>query len=61
MNNKLRSPKDKKFNGMSDNKNNKTSELGMMSVNAGRDNKPGITKTDIILKAQENAEKKGRA
>tara|TARA_B100000963_G_scaffold355101_1_gene372748 strand:+ start:2302 stop:2487 length:186 start_codon:yes stop_codon:yes gene_type:complete len=61
MNNKLRSPKDKKFNGMSDNKNNKTSELGMMSVNAGRDNKPGITKTDIILAGQQNAAKKGRA
>ena len=46
---------------MSDNKNNKTSELGMMSVNAGRDNKPGITKTDIILAGQKNAAKKGRA
>jgi len=52
---------DKKFNGSMNNRNNKTKnfELGMMSVNAGRDNKPGITKTDIILAGQENAAKKG--
>jgi len=52
---------DKKFNGKMDNRNNKTQnfELGMMSVNAGRDNEPGITKTDIILAGQKNAAKKG--
>jgi len=52
---------DKKFNGSMNNRNNKTKnfELGMMSVNAGRDNKPGITKTDIILAGQEKAAKKG--
>ena len=54
---------DKKFNGNSDNRNNRTQnfDLGMMSVNAGRDNKPEITKTDIILAGQQNAAKKGRA
>ena len=54
---------DKKFNGNSDNRNNRTQnfDLGMMSVNAGRDNKPGITKTDIILAGQQNTAKKGKA
>ena len=51
----------KKFNGRTDNRNNKTSELGMASVNAGRDNNPGVTYTDVILKGKENAAKKGRA
>ena len=43
---------DKKFNGSMNNRNNKTKnfDLGMASVNAGRDNNPGITKTDIILR-----------
>jgi len=52
---------DKKFNGSMNNRNNKTKnfDLGMASVNAGRDNNPGITKTDIILKGKENAMKKG--
>ena len=31
----------------------------MMSVNAGRDDKPEITKTDLILAGQKNAAKKG--
>ena len=58
MKNKLRSPKDKKFNGMSDNKNNKTTEFGMLSVKAGIDNDPNPTLADRIAGA---TMKKGRA
>jgi|TARA_B100001939_G_scaffold36987_1_gene28806 hypothetical protein len=58
MKNKLRSPKDKKFNGMSDNKNNKTTEFGMLSVKAGIDNDPSPTQADRIAGA---TMKKGRA
>jgi|TARA_B100000519_G_C14170426_1_gene403604 hypothetical protein len=58
MKNKLRSPKDKKFNGMSDNKNNKTTEFGMLSVKAGIDNDPNPTQADRIAGA---TMKKGRA
>ena len=57
MKNKLRSPKDKKFNGMSDNKNNKTTEFGMLSVKAGIDNDPNPTQADKIAGA---TMKKGR-
>ena len=58
MKNKLRKPKDKKFNGMSDNKNNKTTEFGMLSVKAGIDNDPSPTQADRIAGA---TMKKGRA
>tara|TARA_Y100001937_G_scaffold81639_1_gene110393 strand:+ start:1102 stop:1278 length:177 start_codon:yes stop_codon:yes gene_type:complete len=58
MNNKLRSPKDKKFNGMSDNKNNKTTDFGMLSVKAGIDKNPNATQADRIAGA---TMKKGRA
>ena len=58
MKNKLRKPKDKKFNGMSDNKNNKTTEFGMLSVKAGIDNDPNPTQADRIAGA---TMKKGRA
>ena len=58
MKNKLRSPKDKKFNGMSDNKNNKTTEFGMLSVKAGIDNDPSPSQADRIAGA---TMKKGRA
>ena len=58
MKNKLRSPKDKKFNGMSDNKNNKTTEFGMLSVKAGIDNDPNPTQAERIAGA---TMKKGRA
>ena len=51
MNNKLRSPKDKKFNGMSDNKNNKTTDFGMLSVKAGIDKNPGESYADKIAGA----------
>tara|TARA_R100001015_G_C4425151_1_gene24330 strand:+ start:108 stop:284 length:177 start_codon:yes stop_codon:yes gene_type:complete len=58
MKNKLRNPKDKKFNGMSDNKNNKQTEFGMLSVKAGIDNDPNPTQADRIAGA---TMKKGRA
>jgi len=52
---------DKKFNGKMDNRNNKTQnfDLGMASVKAGQDNNPEVTRADIIVKAKENAMKKG--
>jgi len=54
---------DKKFNGKTDNRNNRTQnfDLGMASVKAGQDNNPAVTRADIIVKAKENANKKGRA
>ena len=54
---------DKKFNGKTDNRNNKTQnfELGIVSVNTGQDNNPKVTQADIIEAGKLNAEKKGRA
>ena len=54
---------DKKFNGNSDNRNNRTQnfDLGMASVKAGQDNNPAVTRADIIVRAKENAMKKGKA
>jgi len=54
---------DKKFNGNSENRNNRTQnfDLGMASVKAGQDNNPAVTRADIIVRAKENANKKGRA
>ena len=54
---------DKKFNGNSDNRNNRTQnfDLGMASVKAGQDNNPAVTRADIIVRAKENDNKKGRA
>ena len=54
----LRSPKDKKFNGMSDNKNNRTSNFGMLSVKAGIDNNPAATQADRIAGATMKGKKK---
>ena len=49
---------DKKFNGNSDNRNNKTQNFGMLSVKAGIDNNPKATQADRIAGA---TMKKGRA
>ena len=41
----------KKFNGKTDNRNNKTTEFGMLSVKAGLDNNPNATQADRIAGA----------
>ena len=42
---------DKKFNGKTDNRNNRTQNFGMLSVKAGIDNNPNPTKADRIAGA----------
>ena len=42
----------KKFNGKTDNRNNKTTEFGMLSVKAGLDNNPNATQADRIAGAK---------
>tara|TARA_B100001094_G_scaffold301428_1_gene327679 strand:- start:1756 stop:1920 length:165 start_codon:yes stop_codon:yes gene_type:complete len=44
----------KKFNGKTDNRNNKTTEFGMLSVKAGLDNNPNATQADRIAGATKN-------
>ena len=44
-------PKNIKFNGKSDNRNNRTTNFGMLSVKAGIDNNPNPTKADRIAGA----------
>ena len=50
----------KKFNGKRENRNNKTTNFGMLSVKAGIDNDPNPTKADTIAGATMK-NKKGRA
>ena len=51
-------PKNIKFNGKSDNRNNRTTNFGMLSVKAGIDNNPNPTKADRIAGATMKGKKK---
>ena len=44
----------KKFNGKTDNRNNKTATFGMLSVKAGLDSNPNATEADRIAGATKN-------
>tara|TARA_S200002703_G_scaffold133716_1_gene121932 strand:+ start:20 stop:178 length:159 start_codon:yes stop_codon:yes gene_type:complete len=48
---------DKKFNGMMNNRNNRTQNFGMLSVKAGIDNNPKATQADRIAGATMKKEK----
>jgi hypothetical protein len=51
-------PKSMKFNGKSDNRNNRTTNFGMLSVKAGIDNNPAATQADRIAGATMKGKKK---
>jgi hypothetical protein len=51
-------PKNIKFNGKSDNRNNRTTNFGMLSVKAGIDNNPAATQADRIAGATMTNKKK---
>tara|TARA_X000001388_G_scaffold23038_1_gene15662 strand:+ start:276 stop:440 length:165 start_codon:yes stop_codon:yes gene_type:complete len=49
---------DKKFNGTMNNRNNRTTNFGMLSVKAGIDNNPAATQADRIAGATMKGKKK---
>ena len=51
-------PQNIKFNGKSDNRNNRTTNFGMLSVKAGIDNNPAATHADRLAGATMKGKKK---